>query len=279
MLLRITTLCENTATFGFTAEWGLSVLVDTGAFAFLLDAGMTDVAAQNASRLEARLSDVDAIILSHGHIDHTGGLKHILPLCRKKEIYAHPGIFSTRFTMRHPPHKLNISMPDTREYLENLGACFHPVTTFREISAGIFISGEIPMHTGFERIDDGLVVPDATGNLMPDPLSDDLSVAISTPRGLFVITGCAHRGIVNIVRHFQQMTGESRIYGIVGGLHLSRADDVQLSSVIDFFRESAVQKLACSHCTGVHASAVLADAFPGNFIYNNSGKKLVFNID
>lgn len=279
MLLRIFTLCENTATFGYTAEWGLSVLVDTGSFRFLLDTGMTDIAARNAVLSHTDLTTIDAIILSHGHCDHTGGLKHILPLCGSKPVFAHPDIFSNRFTLRHPPRKRDISLPDPREKLEELGARFQLIPGFMEIAKGIFISCEVPMSNHFEKIDEGLVIPDSSGELVPDPLRDDLSVAVSTPKGLFVFSGCAHRGIINIVRHFQTMTGESRIYGIFGGLHLSRAGDEHIAEVETFLRDTDVRKVACSHCTGVRASWKLHEAFPDRFIYNHSGKKLVFNID
>jgi 7,8-dihydropterin-6-yl-methyl-4-(beta-D-ribofuranosyl)aminobenzene 5'-phosphate synthase len=279
MLLRIFTLCDNVATFGYTAEWGLAVLVDTGSFRFLLDTGMTDIAARNAVLSHTNLTTVDAIILSHGHCDHTGGLKHILPLCGSKPVYAHPDIFRHRFTLRHPPRKLDISLPDAREKLEALGARFELIPAFMEIAKGIFISSEVPMSSHFEKIDEGLVTPDSSGELVPDPLRDDLSVAVSTPRGLFVFSGCAHRGIINIVRHFQVMTGESRIYGILGGLHLSRADDEHIAEVETFLRDTDVRKVACSHCTGVHASCKLHKTFPDRFIFNASGKKLVFNID
>jgi 7,8-dihydropterin-6-yl-methyl-4-(beta-D-ribofuranosyl)aminobenzene 5'-phosphate synthase len=279
MLLRIVTLCENTATFGYLGEWGLSVLVDTGDFKFLLDTGMTDVATRNARLAQLDLSGVDAIILSHGHCDHTGGLSHVLSQCGPKPVYAHPEIFNRRYTLRHPPRKLDISIPYTKQELEQQGAQFHLLRGDNEIAPGVFVNSTAPMTTPFEEIDEGLVIPDGDGSLVPDPLRDDLSVAISTPRGLFIFSGCAHRGIINTVQHFQTTTGESKVYGILGGLHLSRADDAQIAAVETFVRDTDIRKLACSHCTGVRASHRLHGTFPDRFIYNNSGKKLTFNID
>lgn len=278
MPLKITTLCENTATFGFLAEFGLSIHVEVRGQRFLLDTGRTRVAVENARQFNICLQDLNAIILSHGHSDHTGGLVSVLKETGPIPVIAHPGIFAARFSARHKPKMRNISMPETRSALESAGARFQFHTAPGEIAPGIFISGEVPMKTAFEKVDSGLLTKGKSG-FEPDLLPDDLSVGIQTDKGLFILVGCAHRGVVNIVTHFQTVTGEQRVYGILGGLHLSRVREEHISQVIEFFQDIGVRKIACSHCTGFHASARLEAAFKGNFILNHSGKKLVFNLD
>ncbi|MBN2340592.1 MAG: MBL fold metallo-hydrolase [Deltaproteobacteria bacterium] len=276
MTIKIITLCENTATFGCLAEWGLSMWVETDTFRLLLDTGMTDVAFQNSKRYNIDFTALDAIVLSHGHLDHTGGLPYILPHAGPVPVYCHPDVFAPKFSARHLAADENISIPLDRDALAADGRTVHLVKEAAEISPGIHLSGEISMETDFEQLDDHLLT-EKNGKHEKDPLRDDLSVAIETERGLFILLGCAHRGVVNIIRHFQRVTGEERVYGIAGGLHLSHADDEHIDQVVRFFEKTNIQKIACSHCTGFNAASRLKTVFPDRFIHNNSGKRLVFN--
>ncbi|MBN2715361.1 MAG: MBL fold metallo-hydrolase [Deltaproteobacteria bacterium] len=276
--LRTITLCENTAQFGFLAEWGLSIFIEAHGRRLLLDTGMTDVAVRNASHFNINFSDLDAIVLSHGHSDHTGGLTHVLDQSGPKPVIAHPDIFKTRFTVKHRPEVRDITLPHSRELLESRGAQFQLDTAYREIFPGIAVSGEVPMETDFEFVEKSL----QTGTrheLRPDPLHDDLSLAIQTGMGLFIITGCAHRGIVNIVRHFQKMTGEKTVYAIMGGFHLGNASPAHINKVISFLIDTGVKKLMSAHCTGFNASCAMFNAFGKVFLLNQSGTRFVFNVD
>jgi len=118
-------------------------------------------------------------------------------------------------------------------------------------------TGEIPMLSGYEEIENNLFVKEA-GMHHPDPLPDDLALIIDTDFGLVAILGCAHRGIINTLRHAQNLTGKELVYAVIGGTHLFRASEERLEETIADLRGLGIQRLGFSHCIGFRASAPLA---------------------
>jgi 7,8-dihydropterin-6-yl-methyl-4-(beta-D-ribofuranosyl)aminobenzene 5'-phosphate synthase len=274
MEVRVTTLSENTATYGFLAEWGLSILVEVDGLRILVDTGLSFSAVRNAQLMGIDLSTVDRIVLSHGHADHTGGLREVLKIKGEVEVIAHPDIWAAKYTRRDGEKKEQyIGIPFSREELENQGARFNLVREPFYITERIFTTGEIPMTTGYEEIENNLFVKES-GTLRPDPLADDLALVINTEYGLVVILGCAHRGIVNTLHYAQQLAGKELVYAAIGGTHLFRALDERIEHTIADLREMGIQRLGVSHCTGFHASARLAQEFGGAFFLNNAGTRL-----
>ena len=129
------------------------------------------------------------------------------------------------------------------------------------------------MLSDYEEIEDNLFTKEG-GVLQPDKLADDLALVIDADFGLVVITGCAHRGIVNTLRHAQNITGKELVYAAIGGTHLYQASDERIEHTITELREMGVQKLGVSHCTGFRASMRLAQAFEDAFFLNNAGTRL-----
>jgi len=275
MEIRITTLSENTAAIpGLLAEWGLSILAEVDDQKILLDAGLGNSTVHNALALGMDLSTIDKVVLSHGHVDHTGGLRGLLGTMRKQvEILAHPNVWASKYIKRPGEEVYRyIGIPFAREELEGLGASFvldkEPVW----ITDHIVTTGEIPMLTDYEQIDPILYVREEN-DFRPDPLSDDRALVIKTDLGLVVITGCAHRGIINTLRHAQELTGVERIDTVVGGTHLIRAEAEQLELTIANLKEMGIQRLGVSHCTGAQASIRLAEEFGDLFFLNNAGTR------
>jgi len=275
MELRITTLSENTAGRGdFLAEWGLSILVETGEANILLDTGKSISASHNADTLGISLSKVDKIVLSHGHFDHTGGLRQILRRMRKEvEVIAHPDIWAAKYARRQGEADRYIGIPFQRQELEWLGASFNLTTEPAKITDGIMTTGEIPMVTDYEQIDPDLFVKEDTG-WQPDKLLDDQALIITGEQGLVIILGCAHHGIINTLYHAQQLTGIKQIHTVVGGSHLMHASAEQTWLTIAALRELGVQRLGLCHCTGQPATVLLAQEFGDSFFFNNAGTSI-----
>jgi len=274
--IRITTLSENTAGIGnFLAEWGLSILVETNEVNILLDTGSGISASHNADILGIDLSKIDKIVLSHGHYDHTGGLRQILGKMRKEvEIIAHPDIWAAKYVHRRGEDKRYIGIPFQRQELESLGARFNLTTKPTKITDSIMTTGEIPMVTEFEEIEPNrFFVKEDTG-WQPDKLLDDQALIINTEPGLVVLLGCSHHGVINTLYYAQQLTGVKPIHTVLGGCHLISASQERIRLTISALRELSVQKLGVSHCTGLPAAVIMAQEFGDKFFFNNTGTRI-----
>jgi 7,8-dihydropterin-6-yl-methyl-4-(beta-D-ribofuranosyl)aminobenzene 5'-phosphate synthase len=275
MGLRITTLSENTASMeGCLGEWGLSFLVESDEITVLFDTGQSYSAAHNAELLGVDLTKVDKIVLSHGHFDHTGGLKDVLSRIGKEiEIIAHPDIWQDKYALGEGGEARYIGIPFSRKELEDLGARFRLTPEPVAISASIMTSGEIPQLTDYETIEPYLAVKE-NGDFRPDVFRDDQALIIKTPPGLVVALGCAHRGIINTLYHAQKISGVKAIDTVVGGCHLLSASEERIWQTIAALKELGVKRLGVCHCTGLEASTVMAGEFGQKFFFNNAGNVL-----
>ncbi|BDV41435.1 MBL fold metallo-hydrolase [Geotalea uraniireducens] len=261
---RITILCDNTVgpISGTIGEHGFAALVEGSGQGLLFDTGRGEGLLHNAQRMGRDLRRVSRVALSHGHYDHTGGLWPLLGSCGPKEILAHPGIFTRRYRVREG-ESVSIGIPYAEDFLRGQGAIFSLSEKWREIGPETWLTGEVPRLTGYEKGDTGLCCDD--GGCTADPISDDQSLVLRSERGLVLLLGCCHAGVVNTIEWAQKMTGIDEVYAVIGGTHLGFCSQAQLDETIAALRRFGVRKILGSHCTGFYAAARLAHEFPGVF--------------
>jgi len=269
--LRVTILCENTVgpVSGTLGEHGFAALVEGKGVSILFDTGMGETLLRNAMRMNKDLHRVDTVVLSHGHFDHTGGLLPLLRNCGAKEVYAHPAVFSRRYWVKDTGESIPVGIPCDEAFLRGMGARFDLDDRFREIAPGIFLTGQVPRRTPFEKGDRGMF-RDPEGR-EADLLEDDQSLVIRSPKGLVLLLGCCHAGVVNTVEHAREKTGEDRVYALIGGTHLGFCSPEQTEETVKALRAYRIARICVGHCTGFAASARLVREFPGAFQLANVG--------
>jgi 7,8-dihydropterin-6-yl-methyl-4-(beta-D-ribofuranosyl)aminobenzene 5'-phosphate synthase len=265
------------------AEHGLSLLVTvyrgTVSHTVLLDTGYNSATMlHNMDYLNVDPTNIEAVILSHGHMDHSGGLKPLLEkLGRTVTVVAHPDVFRQRFLVRPQVGKLSFPVTADMENFRKLNAEFveasGPVYLAENM---ILVSGEVPRVTPFEKGMPGAVMEEH-GEMVTDAIRDDQSLMIKLAgRGLVVISGCAHAGIINSVLYARQLTGESRLAAVIGGFHLSGSDmEPVIESTLNELKQLSPDLIMPMHCTGWNAIQRLQNEFPDSFVLSSVGTKLV----
>jgi 7,8-dihydropterin-6-yl-methyl-4-(beta-D-ribofuranosyl)aminobenzene 5'-phosphate synthase len=271
MKVKATVLCENSviSNIGALAEHGWAVFLETDQGNLLFDTGQGLALVNNARYFKKDLSRIQGIVLSHHHIDHTGGLMAALEASGPVPVYAHKAIFKESYLIRGPKPKY-IGIPFTRTALESKGAEFRFNTDFREILPDVFLTGGVPRRNDFETGDADQVIL-KEGQFVKDPLEDDQSLIIKTAKGLFVILGCSHAGIINILNYAIEKTGEDRIQTVIGGTHLGPISTEQRERSIEALQAFRIERLGVSHCTGTPAAIRLTQVFGDRFFFCNVG--------
>ncbi|MDD3846945.1 MAG: MBL fold metallo-hydrolase [Syntrophorhabdaceae bacterium] len=255
--LRLTVLCENiVANLRGIGEHGFSVFVETEGGAYLFDTGSGIGILRNSLTFERDLRSVKRVLLSHGHYDHTGGLKDVLSVTGPVEVHCHPAAFDEKYAVEHEEGGVKtrfIGMPERRESLESRGADFRLGSGFREIAGGVYLTGEIPRLSPFETGDRRLQVKN--GDIFEvDTVPDDGALVVSTEDGLVVLLGCAHAGMVNTLEHVRKNLPGEPIRAVIGGTHWGALPEDAVDASIRAVGEMDIGSIGVCHCTGMAAA-------------------------
>lgn len=274
--MEIITLIENKEGIcGLQNEFGLSFLIKDENKTFIFDTGKTGEFIKNADKLNINLKDVKDMVLSHSHFDHTGGIKTFTEKCNSDyTLHVNKTFFEEKHRITEVIHEFLGNNFDEK-YLLNHGVKIHYLENDE-----YKISKNITLHTNFKSINNfetptRYYFRKIYDNYILDNMEDEIAAVMETKKGLLIICGCSHIGIANIVENIRLRTGK-KIYGIAGGLHLTKASDERMDAVLNYFKETGIEFFAVSHCTGdkfIEKLKTITD----NFIYNSTGNKIIID--
>ncbi len=262
-MVRITTLIENSAgPEGTVAEHGLSFFVERDGQALLFDTGQSGAFLDNARVLRVDVRRAEALVVSHGHYDHSGGLRRLLEGGGfRGPLYTGPGFLDRKWSDEAPAPRYN-GVDFDAAYLEERGTCHEQVaaageaTVIRELLPGVYAVNGFPRIHHQEQPNSRFVVDRATGRVRDD-FSDELCLAIDLPEGVAVLLGCAHPGMMNMLAAVQKAFGK-QLYAVLGGSHLVEADGDRLNASVAYLARTRCHLAALGHCTGPVGVAALA---------------------
>ena len=266
--LRLTVLAEdsvrNSQVKKLMAIHGLSILLkaETGDtnIHILMDTGQSsEILLKNADALDVNLRKVDVIVLSHGHYDHTDGLMGALKgIGKQVPVIAHPKAFNVKFVT--DPKLRFIGANFTIDDIERNGGKLFLVKTPLKIAEDIIVTGEIERVTDYEKVEDFWTIEE--NKVVKDFMPDDQALIISLKdKGLVVITGCAHAGIINTIYYAEKITRTNKIYGVLGGFHLLNASEERIEATIRDLAKINPEFLGPCHCTGEKAINKMKEKF------------------
>lgn len=258
--MQLIVLVDNTTLIDryYRGEPGLSFILRDGDTRILFDCGYSDLLLANADAMKVDLLSIDTIVLSHGHIDHTGGL---LPLIRhyhetpdehapmtRRSIITHPATFRRKVAEGEG----DVGCPVTRDQLAAIGD-LHLSDRPLRISDRLWFLGEIP-RTDPSRTQKSTAYVEGSDGWVPDPVIEDSALVYCGDEGLVIICGCTHAGIEHTVTYAREICGDDRVRAIIGGLHLYSASPERIAGVADWCAGEGVGEIYPCHCTGLSAA-------------------------
>lgn len=258
--MKIITLIENLVyKQGLVAEHGLSMYIESGSKKILFDTGQSGLFMQNAIRLGINIEEIDTVILSHGHYDHTGGLYPFLEKNSKAKVYAKENIFTPKY---HGHHRF-IGIVKNEALLKDR---FIPINTITETDQDIFIMPDIPVQNPADTHFKGLYIKQSN-EFITDEFDDELFLTIRQNEQINIITACSHRGITNICKtafdYFKLPLGT-----ILGGFHTKECTIEQYVHIMDYFRQVKPNSIGVCHCTGIEKFANMQNDYDAHVFYN-----------
>jgi 7,8-dihydropterin-6-yl-methyl-4-(beta-D-ribofuranosyl)aminobenzene 5'-phosphate synthase len=280
--LGITVVAEDSVLYEspFLGQHGISIVIDAGSKELrkkiLVDVGQNSAALLNNMKLmNIHPTEIDAIIITHCHYDHTQGLATIVKEIGKRDlpVIAHPSLFRLNFINNPYLRHVGVMQEDSREKIESAGGSLFLVSDPFLLMPGLTTTGEVKRQTDFEEVGISLLTVHE-GQTKKDLMLDDISVIANVKdRGLIIVTGCSHAGIVNIVKQSIEITGTHELEGIIGGLHLVEATDQRIQRTVEELKKQRPNWISAGHCTGFKAQVELYSVFHERFFALHTGMK------
>jgi len=280
--LRITVLAEDSVLYEspYLGQHGLSFLLEGVSGGnikkILVDVGQNSEALlSNMVTLGISPTNIDIIVLTHCHYDHTQGIVRMLREIGKQDVQviAHPSIFRLHFVTQPYPGHIGIMPGDSKVEIEKAGGSLSLTKDPLMIMPGIMTTGEVKRRTEFEEARIGLKTIE-NGMVVDDLMLDDISVIANVKnKGLVIVTGCSHAGIINIAHQSIEVAGGNKIEGIIGGLHLVEVSDTVIKRTVEELSKLNVAWISAGHCTGFKAQVELYLTFGERFSPLHTGIK------
>ena len=274
--ITIRVLAENTAQGPrLLGEHGLALWIELDGRHVLFDTGQGNVLTANAYWLGVSLAEVDAIVISHGHYDHTGALADALRGDRPKAVFAHPAALEAKYARNQDGSSREIGIPfSCVQAVRRKAAQVIDTRSPATVIGGLTVTGPIPRANDFEETGGPFFIDQACRK--PDPLDDDQAVFFGTSEGTVVLVGCAHAGVINTLRYVDQLTDGRPIHAVIGGLHLVQASPERIGRTVEELRRLHLRRVASAHCTGTAAVAALWQGLPGCCVDCHVGTQFEF---
>jgi 7,8-dihydropterin-6-yl-methyl-4-(beta-D-ribofuranosyl)aminobenzene 5'-phosphate synthase len=284
--IKIMTVAEDSVLYDspFWGQHGVSFLLeaykDNIKRNILVDVAQNPEALlHNMKLMDINPSIIDAIVLTHCHYDHTQGLVEILRMIGKKNlpVIAHPEIFRLNFIVEPYLRHVGVMGSESKEKIKESGGTLYLTRDPLQIIPGLITTGEVKKQTDFEEVGIPLKTITSDGKVVEDKMKDDISVIANIEnKGIVIITGCSHAGIVNIVKHSIELTGVKKIKAIIGGLHLIEAPMERIKKTVEALSKLDIDFISAGHCTGFEAQVELYKAFGKRFSPLHTGMKFEF---
>ncbi len=264
--VKITVLVDNEAPDNLAKEHGFSAWVETKEYKILFDTGQLGALLTNADALGIDLSTTDKLIFSHGHYDHTGQLPAFLEKNSKAHIYCCPQLQIGRYSCKIGTAPRFIGMPEASiQALSSISTSrIHETACPRYLTTKVGMTGPVPRDVVLEDTGGPFFLDDHRG--VDDLIEDDQSMWFETDKGLLILLGCCHAGLVNTVEYIRRISGIQKIHGIIGGMHLVNADENRLNYTLDHLKGWQPDFLAPCHCTGQSATACMLEKIGSSIV-------------
>lgn len=276
MSIKITTLVENTngEHLGLKKEHGLSFFIEKNGVSYIFDTGQSSAFIDNSFKLGLNPFEIDKIILSHGHYDHSGGTKYFLEqnnTDRNFEFVLHKDFFNLKYAVNGAQSEF-LGNDFTSDYINTNNCSIRWISQdIEEIASGVYVISNFNRNDSAERINPRFKLLQ-NDELVPDYFNDEIMLAIESPKGWVLIVGCAHPGIMNMINTFQERLS-GKIHAVIGGTHMVEADILCMDATVDFFNNLDCNVIGVSHCTGKIAEEKFAT--DKRFFHNSTGTSLI----